>query len=58
MLNWIETRQADPIHGEWHQRIGSDGIPVGDKAGEWKCPYHTTRAMLECLRRVDQLKVR
>jgi mannobiose 2-epimerase len=48
-LDWITRRQADWEHGEWYMRISAMGKPSGEKAGAWKSPYHTSRAMLQCL---------
>jgi mannobiose 2-epimerase len=48
-LHWITKYQVDWKHGEWHMRITTNGTPGGEKAGEWKSPYHNGRAMLLCL---------
>jgi cellobiose epimerase len=49
-LEWIMRYQADWEHGEWHARVGQNGKPKGeDKAGPWKGPYHTGRAVLQGL---------
>ncbi len=48
-LDWIAGYQADWKHGEWHDRFEEDGTATGDKAGPWKDPYHTARAILGCL---------
>jgi mannobiose 2-epimerase len=47
---WVNERQTDWQHGEWHQTIRPDGTAVGDKGHAWKAGYHNGRAMLECLR--------
>jgi cellobiose epimerase len=49
---------VDKRNGEWHYRVNSKGKPVDTyvKAGFWKCPYHNTRACLEILKRVEELK--
>lgn len=54
-LEWIQRRQVDWEHGEWHAEIGADGVPRGDKAGIWKGPYHNGRAMIEALAILDRL---
>lgn len=55
MLEWIERRQIDWERGDWHHTIEAGGRISGMKAGEWKCPYHQGRAMLECLDRLAAL---
>lgn len=43
-----------PEHGEWCVRVTETGDMVDDHLGNtWKNCYHTGRAMLECLRRLD-----
>jgi mannobiose 2-epimerase len=54
-LNWIATHQVDWLHGEWHARVEKERKPSGDKAGEWKCPYHTGRAVLQCVEILESL---
>ena len=49
VLAWIVNCQVDWKNGEWHARVGESGKPSGDKAGAWKDPYHTGRAMIQCL---------
>lgn len=40
--------------GEWHWGMNKDGsLMQKDKAGFWKCPYHTTRACMEIIKRID-----
>lgn len=48
-LDWILKHQIDWDNGDWHAYVKSRGKPTGDKAGEWKCPYHNGRAIIECL---------
>jgi mannobiose 2-epimerase len=45
---------ADRQYGEWYNTIGTDGRITGDKANEWKAPYHAARACLEVLRRLQE----
>jgi mannose/cellobiose epimerase-like protein (N-acyl-D-glucosamine 2-epimerase family) len=54
-LSWILGHQLDHGCGEWHQRIERDGKPSGDKAGPWKTPYHTGRAVFSCLDMLNDL---
>jgi cellobiose epimerase len=54
---WEFTKQyiIDHEYGEWFFRVTREGEPYRheDKAGPWKCPYHTVRAALELIERVD-----
>ncbi len=54
--SWIDTRQIDWRHGEWHEAIGADGT-VGrqNKAHAWKAGYHNGRALIEVLERLPRL---
>lgn len=54
-LDWVERAQVDWEHGDWHATITEDGQPERDKAGPWKGPYHNGRALLECLRLLEEL---
>jgi len=52
---WKFTQQhlLDLNEGEWYWGVTADLqlMPREDKAGFWKCPYHTTRACLEVMQR-------
>jgi mannose/cellobiose epimerase-like protein (N-acyl-D-glucosamine 2-epimerase family) len=48
-LEWIAAEQVDWEYGEWHLLPPARGTPLADKAGPWKEPYHTGRAILRCL---------
>jgi len=52
-LDWIITHQVDWDHGDWHPEPVRRGQVPGDKAGDWKDPYHNGRAMLHCLELLD-----
>jgi len=54
MWDFITNYFIDRVNGEWHFRIDRQGRPYNDldKAGFWKCPYHTVRACLELIRRI------
>lgn len=56
--DFIRTTVIDPVHGEWFFRVNNDGRPYHDedKAGPWKCPYHTSRACMEIRRRVATVR--
>ena len=55
ILRWIDEAQADWTHGDWHECITPSGASEGQKAGPWKGPYHSGRAMLECIGRIARL---
>jgi mannobiose 2-epimerase len=48
---------ADRDHGEWYLRVSRSGEPYAedDKVGPWKCPYHSVRACIEIMDRIDRL---
>ena len=50
---FIEDNLVDRQNGEWHWSVRPDGsINLDDdKAGFWKCPYHSSRMCLEMLER-------
>jgi N-acyl-D-glucosamine 2-epimerase len=54
-LDWIMRHQVDWERGDWHAQVAKDGKPSGDKAGEWKSPYHNGRAMIKCLELLPSL---
>jgi len=51
---FIQTRVADPVHGDWFWRVNEQGQPDRSlpKSSEWKAPYHSARACLEAIRRL------
>ena len=49
VLDWIVNNQVDWRNGEWHATIDERGRCSGNKAGMWKAPYHSGRAMIKCL---------
>lgn len=54
-LDWIEKSQVDWQNGDWHQEISPTGAPRGAKASPWKAAYHDGRAILECLKTLEEL---
>ena len=56
---WQYTKKyiKDPVYGEW--LWGRDGqgktMPGQDKAGIWKCPYHSSRACIELITRIKEV---
>ncbi len=55
-LDWIESRQVDWKHGEWHAFVPPRGRPYGRKADAWKGPYHTGRAVIHSLAVLQELR--
>ncbi len=53
---WVCARQVDRAYGEWHQVITPRGKHKGRKGSLWKTPYHTTRACIELIQRLDCLR--
>ncbi len=49
-LDWIELHHVDWKGGDWHAFVHRDGSVSGDRAYQWKGPYHNGRAMMQCLR--------
>jgi mannobiose 2-epimerase len=46
-LDWVDGVQVDRAAGDWHGVIAPTGATSGNKADQWKDPYHQTRALLE-----------
>lgn len=57
---FITSFVSDREGGEWHWQVTRAGEPVVDanqpKVGQWKCPYHNSRACIEVLERLEHLK--
>jgi len=53
--SFIKNHISDPVQGEWHFALTRDLKPIteNEKAGFWKCPYHSTRALIEGMRRLS-----
>ncbi|MGC9342770.1 MAG: AGE family epimerase/isomerase, partial [Bacteroidales bacterium] len=49
---FIEKYFVDKHYGEWYYRVNKEGKPLEgyEKAGFWKCPYHSVRMCLEILK--------
>ncbi len=56
--SFIQKNILDKKNGEWFWGVYGDGsVMQKEKAGFWKCPYHSSRACLEIIRRINsQLK--
>ncbi len=54
---FIQKFFIDREHGDWFWKVSKDGKPDlrEYKISEWKCPYHTVRACLEIMRRLDAI---
>jgi cellobiose epimerase len=53
---FIQQRIVDKQRGDWFWGIDEAGHPVDrEKAGPWKASYHSSRACLEVMQRVQQL---
>jgi mannobiose 2-epimerase len=52
---FVKRHLLDRQHGEWHRRVSRDGVLRSgfEKVGPWKCPYHSGRACLELMTRVN-----
>ena len=53
--DFIDRFFIDRTAGEWHYKVDSKGNPDvnEEKLGFWKCPYHSVRACLELIRRLN-----
>lgn len=70
--NFIDSCVIDHEYGEWYTKVSRLGIPYkiependpspyyrNDwKIDPWKCPYHNGRAMMEMMRRCDDVMMR
>ena len=55
--DFVKKYLIDRQHGEWYWGVDEHGaaIPLKDKAGLWKCPYHNSRACMEVMKRIASL---
>ena len=67
--NFIDNHLIDHERGEWYTKLNRLGVPYlvepkddpspyyrNDwKIDPWKCPYHNGRAMMEMMKRIDQM---
>ena len=72
-LSWdfINTHVIDHEKGEWFTKVNRAGVPYlteppddpspyyrnDRKIDPWKCPYHNGRAMMELIRRIDEINI-
>jgi mannobiose 2-epimerase len=52
---FVRDHMFDHQYGEWLHTLGCDGVIRGEKAGEWRDPYHQSRACLEIVKRTKIL---
>jgi cellobiose epimerase len=53
---FVKRKIKDNSNGEWRWGINEDGSPMQkEKAGFWKCPYHSARACMEIQKRISVL---
>lgn len=55
---FVKNKMIDHINGEWFWGVDEKGkvMQGEDKAGLWKCPYHNSRACIELINRIADLK--
>ncbi len=54
---FVKQRIRDPKNGEWFWGVQKDyTIMNKEKAGFWKCPYHSSRACMELIARIKNDK--
>jgi mannose/cellobiose epimerase-like protein (N-acyl-D-glucosamine 2-epimerase family) len=54
--DFVNRHMINHAVGEWRALLTEDGQPIQDDLGHpWKCAYHTGRAMVEMLLRLDRL---
>lgn len=67
--NFIDTCVIDHKRGEWYTKVNRLGVPYltephddpspyyrnDRKIDPWKCPYHNGRAMMELIKRIDEI---
>ncbi|MFT3682663.1 MAG: AGE family epimerase/isomerase [Ferruginibacter sp.] len=60
--SWNFTKEfiKDNINGEWFWGVDKENQPMKgmDKVGFWKCPYHSSRACIEIIHRIQLLQNR
>jgi mannobiose 2-epimerase len=49
---YTDKNIVDHKNGEWYYDISEKGTHSGDKAGPWKCPYHSSRMCMEIIERL------
>jgi mannobiose 2-epimerase len=49
---YLKKYFIDTKNGGWFSSVSESGVPGGDKAGFWICPYHSGRMCMEVIERV------
>jgi len=49
---YIKQNFIDSKNGGWYSYVSESGVPGGDKAGFWICPYHSGRMCMEVIERI------
>jgi mannobiose 2-epimerase len=53
---FVKKHIRDNVNGEWFWGVNRDySVMKKEKAGFWKCPYHTSRACIELIKRIDSI---
>lgn len=53
---FVQKFIVDSAHGDWIARVSREGNPFNDdKARDWKCSYHNSRACLEVMHRTKRM---
>jgi mannobiose 2-epimerase len=59
VFDFVWNKMIDNKTGEWFALLERDGTPKWDYLGhEWKISYHTVRAVIQTLQRLDRLKAK
>ena len=56
---FVKKHIIDYKNGDWFFRVNRKGMPyldAEDKLGPWKAPYHNSRACIEIMRRLKEIK--
>jgi mannose/cellobiose epimerase-like protein (N-acyl-D-glucosamine 2-epimerase family) len=58
-FDWVWTYQTDHDGGDWFEATTWDGRPlIWNKGHEWKCPYHSARALIRVSEALRAMGVR
>ena len=54
---YVSTYLIDRKHGEWFWRVSEQNIPYPEdpKIGIWKCPYHSGRALMRIIEKLNTI---
>ena len=56
-LTWDFVRRCmiNPLTGEWHQLVSREGEPLISDFNIWRSGFHSCRAMMECIDRLERM---